>query len=849
MPDSKNSHGTTPTRNGLGTFAGVFTPSILTILGIILFLRLGFVVGSAGLGRALLIIGLSGAIALLTTISLSAVATNIKVKGGGDYYLISRTLGVEFGGAIGIVLFLADSVSIAFYAVGFAEALNAILPFAVKLSVPVIAALAVAFLFVFAWLGADWATRLQYLIMSVVAAALLSFFYGGYLHWDVSLVSQNWSGSGTDLGFWVLFAIFFPAITGFTQGVNMSGDLRDAGKSLPRGTIAAVALSLVIYFGAAFIFAGTLPGSILLSDYHSMKRVATLGWLIDAGLIAGTLSSAMASFLGAPRILQSLSSDRIFPFLMPFAKGVGPSANPRRAVLLSGAIALVTISLGNLNFIASVVSMFFLITYGLLNYATFYEARAASPSFRPRFRFFPARMSFVGALGALGAMIAIDPPASGVAVAVLFAIHQYLKRTAGPARWADSRRSYYFQLVRENLIAIGHEAEHPRDWRPCILAFCDDPSRCERLLRFASWIEGGSGLTTAVQLIEGDDEKAFQLRAKAEDELRSYIADRELAAFSRVVVAPDFRAGVETLIQSFGVGNIRANMVLLNRVDQIHELEENEAQIRYGRELQEAIRVRCNVIVFDAEEEEWSRLESLPASDLRIDVWWWGERTSYLMLLLAYLMTRSERWSGAKIKLLVPSSMEAAEKSLERVRHVLEEVRIDAEAEVVYDVDADLVVDRSEAAGLVFFPLRFRELHLLTPLGDEVGIKNLVKRLPIVALTLAAEDIDLSAGPDEGQIAELTAALDAAKDAETQATEAEEEALRLAKEAEQKLQEWETERSAGDADNSKEEFATALREAQLQARAAAQRAAEARAQANATASAAKNLGMEAPQKK
>jgi len=773
MADTRHSDRALPTRNGLGTFAGVFTPSILTILGIILFLRLGFVVGSAGLGRALLIIGLSGAIAVFTAISLSAVSTNIKVKGGGDYYLISRTLGVEFGGAIGIVLFLADSVSIAFYSVGFAEALNAILPGAVKLSVPIIAGLAVTFLFVFAWLGADWATRLQFLIMTIVAAALLSFFYGGVSHWDSALFARNWRGSGPDLGFWVMFAIFFPAITGFTQGVNMSGDLRDPGKSLPAGTFAAVGLSLLVYFGAAVLFAGSLPASILVADYHSMKRVATLGWLIDAGLIAGTLSSAMASFLGAPRILQSLSSDRIFPFLIPFAQGIGPSANPRRAVLLSGAIAMVTISLGNLNFIASVVSMFFLITYALLNYATFYEARAASPSFRPRFRFFHARLSLVGALGALGAMIAIDPPASGIAVAVLFAIHQFLKRTAGPARWADSRRSYYFQLVRENLIAIGHEAEHPRDWRPCILAFCEDSSRWERLLRFASWIEGGSGLTTAVKLIEGDDEKTFQLRAKTEDELRHYIAERELQMFSRVIVASDFRAGVETLIQSFGFGNIRANMVLLNRVDQIHELEENEAQIRYGRELQEAIRLRCNVVVFDAEAAEWSRVESLPAADLRIDIWWWGERTSHLMLLLAYLMTRSERWRGAKIKVLVPSSREAAEKSLDRVRQMLQDVRINAEPEVLFDVNADRVVKHSETAGLVFFPLRFRELHLLTPLGDQVGLKTLVQRLPIVALTLAAEDIDLSAGPDEHKSTEIVSEPDTAKNLENATSETE----------------------------------------------------------------------------
>ena len=179
-------HGSTGT---LGTFAGVFTPSVLTILGIILFLRLGFVVGHAGLGRALLIIGLANAISVLTSISLAAVATNLKVKGGGDYYLISRTLGVEFGGAIGIVLFLAQSVSIAFYCIGFGEAVTGILPEHPFLAAQSVAALAVLFLFVFAWLGADWATRLQYVVMGLLVLALASFFWGGLARWD--MVSAN----------------------------------------------------------------------------------------------------------------------------------------------------------------------------------------------------------------------------------------------------------------------------------------------------------------------------------------------------------------------------------------------------------------------------------------------------------------------------------------------------------------------------------------------------------------------------------------------------------------------------------------------------------------------------------
>ena len=171
----KGIHPNVPSEGTLGTFPGVFTPSVLTILGIILFMRLGYVVGNAGLGQALMIICLANAISVLTTFSLSAIATNLKVKGGGDYYLISRTLGVEFGGAIGIVLFLAQSVSIAFYCIGFGEALSGLLPWSGKALPQIVAALAVSLLFIFAWMGADWATRFQYAVMSILAAALISF--------------------------------------------------------------------------------------------------------------------------------------------------------------------------------------------------------------------------------------------------------------------------------------------------------------------------------------------------------------------------------------------------------------------------------------------------------------------------------------------------------------------------------------------------------------------------------------------------------------------------------------------------------------------------------------------------
>ena len=782
----------------LGTFAGVFTPSILTILGIILFLRLGYVVGNAGLGRALLMIGLANAISILTTVSLSAIATNLKVKGGGDYYLISRTLGLEFGGAIGIVLFLAQSVSIAFYCIGFGEALSHILPVSGKYVPQVIAAVAVSFLFIFAWLGADWATRFQYVVMVILATALVSFFVGGVARWDSALVASNWASPASGPSFWVLFAIFFPAVTGFTQGVSMSGDLKDPGKSLPLGTFIAVGLSALVYVMVAFLFAGGLPREVLSQDYSSMKRVASIGFVIDAGVIAATLSSGMASFLGAPRILQSLAQDRIFPFLLPFAKGAGATGNPRRGVLLSCGIAFATVALGNLNLIAPVVSMFFLISYGLLNCATFYEARAASPSFRPRFRWFDARLSLLGGIACLGAMLAIDVAAGLVAIAVLFSIYQYLKRTAGPARWADSRRSYHLQRIREHLLGAAREPEHPRDWRPELLVFSDDPERREPLLRFASWLEGPSGLTTVVKILEGEGVKMTKRRDEAEAELRKDLARFHPGAFPLAVAAPNLSVGVNTLVQAYGIGPIRANTILLNWLEQLPGGEKSQGTQSYGHNLRGAFRLGCNVIVLDAKEDTWAALTELPPEKRRIDVWWWRDRTSRLMLLLAYLMTRSDEWSGARIRVLAAESdtredAEAEpdyEATVEDLRKTLEEFRISAEPEVVVDTNVETVAEHSGNAALVFLPFRLRGNQLVGPFGGR--IEDLLAPLPVTAICLASEDISLDAEPEEGKSAEIAAALDAfshakkrLEKAEQGATEAHEYAAKTLKELEE----------------------------------------------------------------
>ncbi len=785
--ESKDALGDTP-GGTLGTFAGVFTPSILTILGIILFLRLGFVVGSGGLGKTLIILLLANGISILTTFSLSAISTNIRVKGGGDYYLISRTLGFEFGGAIGIVLFLAQSVSIAFYCIGFGEVLAGIMSAAnAKVYSQAVAAIAVSFLFVFAWLGADWATRFQYVVMVVLGVALLSFFIGGITKWNTEIFVQNWTAPDDGLGFWILFAIFFPAVTGFTQGVSMSGDLKDAGKSLPLGTFLAVGLSILVYFGAAALFAGSLPSDNLTSDYTAMKRVAVINFIIDGGVIAATLSSAMASFLGAPRILQSLSSDRIFPFLLPFAKGSGPFNNPRRGVLLSAGIAYTTIGLGQLNLIAPVVSMFFLISYGLLNYATYYEARTESPSFRPRFRFFDKRLSLSGGVCCLCTMLAIDMRAGVVAIAVLFAVFQYLKRTAGPARWADSRRSYHLQQVREHLLAAAAEPEHPRNWRPKILLFSDDSHRRRQLLDFADWLQGSSGFTTAIRILEGKGLKMLKLREEAETELRADIHEHDIAAFSLVLTVPDRTVGVHTLVQTFGIGPLQANTILLNWFEQLPTDTSETRERQYGRDLRTAYRLGRNIIVLDAKRDGWKDLNLIPIEKRRIDVWWWGDATSKLMLLLAYLMTQSEVWKQVRLRVFAACFAPETNETVDDIRKILEEVRIDAEPEVVIKPNSDAIAAYSSDASLVFLPFRFRGNQPLDPFGEHP--EAILSRLLNVAIVLAAEDINLDAEPEEGTAGEIAAALDALADTRQKADEAKKSAIELSEMADKKLQE------------------------------------------------------------
>ena len=746
-------HALTEPRGTLGTFAGVFTPSILTILGIILFLRLGFVVGNAGLGNTLFIMAIATAVAVVTSISLAAIATNLEVRAGGDYYMISRTLGMEFGGAIGVVLFLAQSVSIAFYAVGFGEAVARTADLTASWAPQVIAAGAIIALYGLAWLGADAASRFQFGVMVLLVLALGSFYLGAIPDFDLGLAGDGWARPSGTLGFWAVFAIFFPAVTGFTQGVSMSGDLRDPGRSLPAGTFAAVGVSTFVYVTVAVLFAGNLSSAGLISDRGAMGAVSAWSPLIVAGVVAATLSSAMASFLGAPRILQSLASDRVFPVLNSFAKGHGPTANPRRATLLSFAIALATVALGELNAIAPVVSMFFLISYGLLNYATYYEARGADPSFRPRFRWFDRRLSLGGALACLGVMLAINPIAGGLAIAALLGIRYYLQQVDRPRRWTDASRSFYFQRAKESLRAIRPGAVNPRSWRPQVLAFSAEPQRRARLLRFASWLEGGAGLTAVVQIVVGQGAVSRKERAEQDAAIQREIAGSGLDVHGRAILAPDAMEALPVIVQSFGLGPIKANTVLFGWP----ETDEAAHVAGYLLAVREVHRLGLNVVNMLSDKERWARLAEIPGSERRIDVWWDGDDASRMALLSAYLFTRTEDWGQARVRLLGGAAagelVAATRKTLEAMAY---RARITADVECFVHPDEDTVVAASADAAFVFLPARLRRKEMVGPF--EVDMAEVLPRLPTSAAVLAGETFDLASPPESAAHQALGAA-------------------------------------------------------------------------------------------
>jgi hypothetical protein len=386
-----------------------------------------------------------------------------------------------------------------------------------------------------------------------------------------------------------------------------------------------------------------------------------------------------------------------------------------------------------------------------------------------------------------------------------------------------------------------------------LLAFSDNSERRGQLLRLAEWIQGGSGLTTAVRILEGEGLKMLKLRSEAEAELIADIEASDMPAFPLVIVAPNLQLGVQSTIQAFGVGPLKANTILLHWLEELPRGILGLHGLTFGRNLRTAFRLGCNIIVLNAEDEAWKAIENTPFEERRIDVWWQDDATGCLMLLLAYLMTRREEWKEAGIRILADASGRSLATASEDLKKVLLEARIDAETEVMAEPDARSVETYSADATMVFLPFRLLGNQMTSPFGN--GVEDLVSRLPVVSLVLAAEDIDLDAEPDEGVAGEMAEALDALAAAQDKALKAEKDVVKAsdsALEAEKKL-EMKIEAASPGADRETlekiEAAANEVDAAKAEAEKAARRAAKAKAKADAAAREAEAAGAKTPGKK
>lgn len=716
-----------PRATGLGTFGGVFTPSILTILGVIMYLRFGWVVGQVGLARTLIIVTLSTAITFLTALSICAIATDQRVRIGGAYYMISRSLGIETGGAVGIPLYFAQALSVSLYTIGFAESLVKVFPVLNERMVGLVTTVAVALL---AIKSARAAIRAQYVIMAAIAISLVSLLFGQQLEpTEIDL----WGSSRPDAaGFWVVFAVFFPAVTGIMAGVNMSGDLKDPTRSIPRGTLAAVGVGYVIYMGLPLLLTLRAAPATLIEDTLVMRRIAFWGDSILLGVWGATLSSAVGSILGAPRVLQALARDNVLPrSLRWLGKGSGKEDEPRLGTLITLGIALVAVYFGNLNLIAPILTMFFLTTYGVLNIAAGVEKLLGSPSFRPQFKVHWL-LSLIGATGCVGVMFLVNATATVVAIVVVGGIFIWLERRELTTAWGDVRLGIWMAITRMGLLRVRGTVD-PKNWRPHLLVLSGAPTRRWHLIDLASSFSHNRALVT-VSTVLTDPSISSERQRKMETVLQEYLEKRGVRALLRLIAAPNAFEGAERLVEAYGLGSLVPNTILLG------DSEDPSHHDRYCRMIRSFHGSRRNVvIVHDNPERGFGERK-------KIDVWWGGlKRNGGLMMTLSYLLRTSLRWRGAEVflKMAVPEK-EAARQAKPNLQRMIGQTRMGAQAEVIVsdgDSFADTLRKHSSEADVIFLGMK-EPSDGSDYLKYYRHIRHLADAMPTTIFVLAAENLE-----------------------------------------------------------------------------------------------------------
>ncbi|XP_067002016.2 solute carrier family 12 member 4 isoform X2 [Anabrus simplex] len=791
----------------MGTLIGVYLPCIQNIFGVILFIRLTWVVGTAGALFGFLIVLCCCCVTMLTAISMSAIATNGVVPAGGSYFMISRSLGPEFGGAVGMLFYTGTTLAAAMYIVGAVEiVLTYMCPeasifgdFTKDASIMynnfrVYGTALLCIMGTIVFIGVKFVNKFATVALACVLLSILAVYVGifvningndnlrmcvlgkrllkdidisecnkdvnGTLHKlfcsntlnntagscepyyeanEVSIVNgikglasgvflDNIYDSFLELGqyiaksndpddiepldrptynqvmadctttFTILIGIFFPSVTGIMAGSNRSGDLADAQKSIPVGTICAILTTSTVYLSAVLLFAGTVD-NLLLRDKFGQSIggklvVANIAWpnqwVILIGSFLSTLGAGLQSLTGAPRLLQAIAKDGIIPFLAPFAVS-SSRGEPTRALILTVLICQCGILLGNVDYLAPLLSMFFLMCYGFVNLACALQTLLRTPNWRPRFKYYHWSLSFIGLSLCIAVMFMTSWYYALLAMGMAGCIYKYIEYRGAEKEWGDGIRGLALSAARFSLLRLEEGPPHTKNWRPQILILAkltsDLVPKYRKLFAFAAQLKAGKGLTVCVSVIAGDFTRAYGEAMAAKQSLRRTMDEEKVKGFVDVLVTRNTTEGLSHLVQTTGLGGMKPNTVILGWPYGWRQSEDEKTWKVFLQTVRNVAAARMALLVPKG-------INFFPDSSEKvvgnIDIWW-IVHDGGLLMLLPFLLKQHRTWKNCRMRIFTVAQMEDNSIQMKKdLKMFLYHLRIEAEVEVVEMMDSDI---------------------------------------------------------------------------------------------------------------------------------------------------------------
>lgn len=707
--------------NAKGKFgtAPVFLTAISTILGAIMFLRFGFSVGQVGVYGTIAIVVISHMVTIPTAMALAEIATNQKVEGGGEYFIISRSFGLTIGAAIGIALYLSQAISVAFYLIAFTESfaeilplLNSYLPFAVSQK-----AIGIISVLLLAWLmltkGASSGMTVLYLVVSILAVSLIMFFAGSPV--DGFEVADTLTWIDTKEDFFVVFAIIFPAFTGMTAGVGLSGDLKDPKKSIPLGTLAATLIGMVIYIFIAFKL-GNSASAAALGDPENqliMADIAVYGWpLIPIGLAAATISSALGSVMVAPRTLNAISLDRTIPLprLNRWLGKVKRTNNePVNASLVTCVIAFFFVMMGDVNAVAEVISMFFMVTYGSICLISLFENFASNPGYRPSFKS-KWYISLLGAVMCIGLMFKINTVYAIASILLMVLIYLVLSAYQKKGDMAAIFSGVIFQISRNLQVFLQKRKANSDDaWRPSVVAISKDSFDRFSSFDLLRWISHRIGFGTYIHHIDGYLSTDSVKQAQADQQrLVKMTQISDSSVYVDTMVNPTYMASISQALQLPGISGQENNMILF---------EFNKHQENGCKEIVDHIglakAVNYDICVLASSDKDFG-------FNNEIHLWITSSdfQNANLMIYIAYIILGHPDWSkGGQIKLFaltpeeeVPEQRKAMQEMISTGRLPISANNIEIIAKSENVTSKEVMNERSRDADLTIVGFRYEKV-------------------------------------------------------------------------------------------------------------------------------------------